>query len=46
LKVISKRIRTFSEKELKKQAETLRPFLFDESEADLIIDVHQILPQL
>jgi len=39
-------IQTFSEKELKKQAEILRPFLFDESEADLIVNAHQILPQL
>ncbi|MFH1846906.1 MAG: nucleotidyl transferase AbiEii/AbiGii toxin family protein [Candidatus Omnitrophota bacterium] len=46
LEVILERIQTFSKKELKKQAETVRPFLFNESEADLVINAHQILPQL
>lgn len=36
LRTIRERVESFSEKELEDQAETLRPFLFDESEADLI----------
>ena len=36
LLAIRERVESFSAKELEDQAETLRPFLFDESEADLI----------
>lgn len=43
---ITRRIESFSGTSLKKQAETLRPFLFDESEADLIINAPQIIPEL
>ncbi len=46
LKLISKRIKNLSSIELKKQAETLRPFLFDEKEADLLINAKDILPPL
>lgn len=46
LDVIAGRIASFSNSELKKQAETLRPFLFDESEADLIINAHKVMPGL
>ena len=46
LNVILKRVRAFSALELKKQAEQLRPFLFEESEADLIIHAHDVVPQL
>ncbi|MCK4420931.1 nucleotidyl transferase AbiEii/AbiGii toxin family protein [candidate division WOR-3 bacterium] len=46
LKVILHSIKNFSKTELKKQAETLRPFLFDESEADLLADAHNIIPLL
>lgn len=46
LDVIADGIRGFSRAELKKQAESLRPFLFEESEADLIINAHQIIPSL
>ena len=46
LKAISDRIASFSKAELKKQAETLRPFLFDEKEADLIVSAHEVLPKL
>ncbi|MBC8473204.1 MAG: nucleotidyl transferase AbiEii/AbiGii toxin family protein [Candidatus Omnitrophica bacterium] len=44
--VILDRVRTFSKTELKKQAEVLRPFLFDESEADLISNAKDIIPSL
>lgn len=46
LKVISDRITSFSLAELKKQAETLRPFLFEENEAELIANAHNIIPTL
>lgn len=46
LKTISEKIKKISKTELKKQAETLRPFLFDEKEADLILNAHQIIPAL
>ena len=46
LEVIAERIKKLSKEELKKQAEILRPFLFDESEANLIINVHNIIPPL
>jgi len=43
---ISDEIKSFSKDALKKQAEILRPFLFDESEADLIVNAHSIIPSL
>ncbi|MEW5758612.1 MAG: nucleotidyl transferase AbiEii/AbiGii toxin family protein [Candidatus Omnitrophota bacterium] len=43
---IIKRIEDFSNDELKKQAETLRPFLFEETEADLIVNAKQTIPLL
>lgn len=46
LKIILDRIKSFSQKELRRQAETLRSFLFDESEADLLIAAHDIFPPL
>lgn len=46
LDIILNRVKSFSRQELKKQAETLRPFLFEESEADLIINAHDIIPSL
>lgn len=46
LEVISVGIKNFSKAELKKQAEILRPFLFDESEADLLVRAHDIIPPL
>ena len=46
MKVILERINKLSKTELKKQAEILRPFLFDESEADLIISAREIMPSL
>jgi len=44
--IISNRIKSFSKAELKKQAEILRPFLFDESEADLLVNAHEVIPAL
>ena len=44
--VIERRVKGLSQAELKKQAEGLRPFLFEESQADLIINAHQIIPEL
>ncbi|OIO39478.1 MAG: hypothetical protein AUJ72_00705 [Candidatus Omnitrophica bacterium CG1_02_46_14] len=46
LEVILKRVNTFSTTELKKQAESLRPFLFEESEADLLLHAPQVVAQL
>ncbi len=39
-------VREFSKSELKKQAESLRPFLFEEKDADLIINAHKVIPSL
>lgn len=46
LNVISNRVNSFSKAELKKQAETLRPFLFEESDANSIINAHEVIPVL
>lgn len=46
LKVILIRIKKISKDELRKQAEILKPFLFEESESDLIINAHSLLPSL
>lgn len=46
LEAILNPIRNFSKIELKKQAEILRPFLFDENEADLVVNAHDIIPSL
>ena len=46
LEVIAQRVRNFSKAELKKQAESLRPFLFEEGEAELVANAHQIIPAL
>jgi len=46
LDAILKRVKSFSIGELKKLAEQLRPFLFEESEADLIVHAHEVIPQL
>ena len=46
LDAILERTASFSAAELKKQAEQLRPFLFEESEAALIANAHTIIPQL
>ncbi len=46
LDAILKRVKSFSAAELKKLAESLRPFLFEESEADLIVHAHHVIPQL
>jgi len=46
LVLIAKRTESFSQAQLKKQAEDLRPFLFEESQADLIINAHKIIPEL
>ena len=44
--VILKRTMSFSKSELKKQAERLKPFLFEESDSDLIANAHDIIPAL
>jgi predicted nucleotidyltransferase component of viral defense system len=46
LDLINKRVKGFARSELKRQAEVLRPFLFDEKEADLIINAHDTIPLL
>jgi len=46
LDAILKRVESLSAAELKKQAEQLRPFLFEENEADLIVHAPEVIPQL
>ncbi|MBI4712432.1 MAG: nucleotidyl transferase AbiEii/AbiGii toxin family protein [Planctomycetes bacterium] len=46
LDAIADRVAKFTGPELAKQAETLRPFLFDEREADLLANAHVIIPGL
>lgn len=46
LEVALKKIQSFTRSELKKKAESLRPFLFDESEADKIINARDLVPLL
>ncbi len=46
LEAILKRVQSFSQAELKHQTETLRPFLFDENEAQLLVNAKTIVPQL
>ncbi|MFH1877301.1 MAG: nucleotidyl transferase AbiEii/AbiGii toxin family protein [Candidatus Omnitrophota bacterium] len=44
--VIRERVKSFSGADLKTQAESIRPFLFNEKEADLIINAREIIPLL
>lgn len=44
--VILAKVETLSDKQLKLFAEQLKPFLFEENEADLIVHAHTIIPQL
>jgi len=44
--IMEKRLKGFSAAELKRQAEGLRLFLFDESQADLVIRAKEIIPAL
>lgn len=46
LEVIRGRVEDFSPGELAKQAESLRPFLFEEADADMIINAHTVIPAL
>lgn len=46
MQTIIDKVKSIEESELTKQAQILRPFLFDESQADLLINSHQIIPQL
>jgi hypothetical protein len=46
LEIISAKTKGFSKVELKKQAEILRPFLFDEKDADLLVNAHDVIPSL
>lgn len=46
LEAVLERVRSFSAAELKKLAEQLRPFLFEESDADLIVRAQDVIPQL
>jgi predicted nucleotidyltransferase component of viral defense system len=46
LDIIIGRVKRFSKTDLKKQAESLRPFLFSEDEADLLINAKDIIPSL
>jgi len=46
LDAISERVESFTRAELKKQAEILRPFLFDEAEANMIEKASNIIPSL
>ena len=46
LNAILEKLQGLSKLELKRQAEALRPFLFDQSEADLLINARRVIPQL
>ena len=46
LETIIAKVNSIPRLELQRQAEALRPFLFDESEAGLIADAHQVIPKL
>ncbi len=46
LETIINRVDRYSATELKTQAESLRPFLFDEHEADLVVNAKTVIPQL
>ncbi|MBI2251290.1 MAG: nucleotidyl transferase AbiEii/AbiGii toxin family protein, partial [Armatimonadetes bacterium] len=46
LVIIMNKIISLTKFELRKQAENLRLFLFEESESDLIINAHDIIPSL
>jgi predicted nucleotidyltransferase component of viral defense system len=46
LEVISEAMKRFSKSELERQAESLRPFLFDEQEANLVANAQEIIPSL
>lgn len=46
LSVILRSVQNYTKAELKKQAEILRPFLFDEKEAELVANAHNIMPGL
>lgn len=46
LEFILRQVKNLSGAGLKKQAENLRPFLFEESEANLIRDAHRVIPAL
>ena len=46
LTAVKERVDSFSTAELKKQAEDLRPFLFNEAETGLLINAKTIIPQL
>ena len=46
LEAMINRVESLSTIELKRQAEALRPFLFDENEAELIVNAKTIIPQL
>lgn len=46
LEAMIRRVESFSAAELKAQAESLRPFLFDEHEADLIVNAKTVIREL
>lgn len=46
LSLIEKRVKEFTEKEIKNMAESLKPFLFDEKEVELVLKAKEIIPQL
>jgi predicted nucleotidyltransferase component of viral defense system len=46
LELVLSRIENISKKELNRQGEILRPFLFEESDTELIIQAHDIIPKL
>lgn len=46
LDLVLSRIKNLSKKELKRQGEILRPFLFEENDTKLIIQAHDVIPKL
>lgn len=45
-KLTLKKIQSFTTSELRKKAESFKPFLFDESEASKIVQAHNLIPML
>lgn len=46
LELILSRVKEFSARELNAQAQALRPFLFEEADAELIVNAHSIIPSI
>lgn len=46
LEVLASYVKSYSKSDLRKKAEALRPFLFEEDEADLVANAHLVIPKI